>query len=308
MRESASANLCARVLGVSQSTVRRHTEPKPARHRQARVIDEQARQQVCGIIRATKGLSGAAGLARASGLPRRVCAVIKRCELRELERERKARCASVSVLAPGVIRGFDAMHLRVTEGKAFWLVAADSCIGYRTSITTVSRYDAANVIRSLEADFQLHGAPLVLRLDRAATQRTEELDLLLEHYQVLALYGPPRYPQYYGQLERQNREHRAWSATLEVLPMAELAIAADHMRTALNDVWLRPTLGWCSASQVWLQRKSVDVDRGELRHDVEQRVSGLMTAGVELLRARRVAIESALIERGLLTINHGRKC
>lgn len=64
--------------------------------------------------------------------------------------------------------------------------------------------------------------------------RTPEVDRLLQRYQVLALHGPPRHPYYYGQLERQNREHRAWESTLDAATQDELAEAAFAMRTALN--------------------------------------------------------------------------
>lgn len=115
----------------------------------------------------------------------------------------------MSVVAPGIIRGFDAMHVASADGKTYWLVAADAAIPYRTSIATVPVYDAEHVIAALAADFERHGPPHVLRLDRIACQRTPEVHELLIRYQVLALHGPPRHPYYYGQLERQNREHRA---------------------------------------------------------------------------------------------------
>ncbi len=63
--------------------------------------------------------------------------MIKKRELREMELERKARCGTVSVAVPGIVRGFDAMHVVSTEGKAYWLVAADASIPHRTSIATV---------------------------------------------------------------------------------------------------------------------------------------------------------------------------
>jgi transposase InsO family protein len=301
--------LCAWLLGVSCSTVRRMKSPAAPRNaRCSRPIDETARARVRTVVRETHGLVGAANLGRMTGLPRRTCAVIKRRELRELELERKARCASVTIAAPGIIRGFDAMHVRAIEAKAYWLVAADAAVPYRTSIATVWHYDAASVIAALRADFDEHGAPLVLRLDRIACQRTPELDALLAEYDVLALHGPPRHPRYYGQLERQNREHRAWYDLLPRVSGRELATAGDAMRSSLNALWPRPTLDGWTAEQAWLQRKPVDVDRRKLRHDVLRCASGLAQTGIQELTARRIAIESALTERGLLTINNGGWC
>ena len=81
------------------------------------------------------------------------------------------------------------------------------------------------------------------------------------------------------------------------------------MRTALNALWARPTLDWCTAEQVWQSRPSIDVDRAQLRRDVERTVRTLVdTAGLDPIAAQRRATESALIERGLLTINFGGQC
>lgn len=310
MRESAiPTKEWTKALGVSASTVRR-IKQSCARPRRRRELsqDPSRSAQVRALVRQTHGVVGAASLARATGVPRRHCAEIKRCELRELEIERKQRCAKVLLAAPNVMRGFDAMHVDALEGKAYWLVSADAAVPYRTSIATVTTYDAASVIAALRADFEAHGAPLVLRLDRIACQRTPEVDALLDAHRVLALHGPPRHPYYYGQLERQNREHRAWYRLLPPVTLHELAVAAGDMRTALNALWQRPTLNGCTAEQAWRQRNTVDVDRHELRRDVERLAAQLLANGVKPLTARRIAIESALTTRGLLTINQGAWC
>jgi hypothetical protein len=304
----------AKLLGVSESTVRRRLRPvlraERAEHAHAciRSTDIEAAQRVRAIVRATHGQAGAESLRRSCGVTRRRAAEIKERELREMERERKARCRTVSILAPGLVRGFDAMHVRCIDGQAYWLVSADAAIPYRTSIVTVPTYDAAHVIAALAHDFDLHGPPLVVRLDRIACHRTPEVEELLNRYEVLALHGPPRYPYFYGQLERQNREHRAWQRMLRPVTQTELAAAAPQMTTALNALWARPTLGWCTAAQAWQRRPRVDVCRRQLRFDVEWQAAGLINAGVKVLEARRLAIETQLVERGLLSIKHGGWC
>lgn len=309
MREQgATIAECGETLGVSTSTVRRDLKPRSCVAKRSKVRDENKCQQVRSLVRSTHGLVGAQSLSHMTGLPRRTCADLKRRERRELERERKDRCARVLLASPGIIRGFDAMHVETNEGKAYWLVAADAAIPYRTSVVTVPTYDAEHVIAALMADFETHGAPLVLRLDRIACQRTAEVLALLARYEVLALYGPPRHPYYYGQLERQNREHRAWYAMLGIVSPAELAAAGTAMKTSLNAQWARPTLDWWTADQAWRARRPLGIDRQELLRDVERRTSGLVTSGMEWLRARRTAIESALIDRRLLTINQGGSC
>ena len=308
MREhGAPTKLCVAALGVSPSTIRRCAKPPPAPN-PPKAVDPDRCRHARSIVRATHGLVGAQNLGRMTGLPRRTCAELKRRELRELERERKARCASVSILAPGIVRGFDAMHVASTTGKAYWLVAADAAVPFRTSITTVQTYDAEHVIATLVADFEAHGPPLVLRLDRIACQRTPEVEEMLTRYQVLALHGPPRHPYYYGQLERQNREHRDWYALLGDVPLHELANAGETMRASLNTLWPRPTLDGWTAEQAWRARKSLDVNRRELITDVERCTSALVTSGLEPLHARRIAIESALKERELLTVTQGGWC
>ena len=297
--------LCAAMLGVSPATVRRYRRPKIATQRNPRVLDETACTQVRSVVRATHGVVGATNLGRISGLPRRICSQLKRRELTEMEWERKQRCARVELAAPRIVRGFDAMHVRAGDLKAYWLVAGDAAVPYRTSITTTLDYDAASVIAALRTDFELHGPPLVLRLDRIACQRTPEVEQLLANYDVLALHGPPRYPRYYGQLERQNREHRDWYNRLVTDTTEELVRAAEDMRTALNALWPRPSLNGWTAEQAWRAYTPIEVDRRQLREDVERRASGLVTTGLERLRARRIAIETELQERGLLRINQG---
>ena len=238
-------------------------------------------------------------------MTRRQAATIKRDELVTMERERKARCANVRVTQPGVIRGFDAMHMICRDGRFYWLVAADAAVPYRTSIETVDAYDEDSVIAALTADFEEHGPPLVARLDRASCQRTRAVLERLERYEVLVLHGPPHHPQYYGQLERQNLEHRAWLSSVDSLTRAGLPEVAARMKTALNALWARPTLNWCTAEQVWRARPTINVDRTQLRRHVERVATGLENTGLDPIVAQRRAIESALIERGLLTINFG---
>jgi transposase InsO family protein len=301
--------LWAKILGVSESTVRRRLKPAIAsKPKPAPAQNELAVERARKLVRATHGQVGAASLAKTCGLARRRAAEIKKRTLREIEIDRKAKCRSVSVLAPGLVRGFDAMHLRCLDGKAYWLVSADAAVPFRTSVVTTRAYDSESVVAALEADFEQHGPPLVLRLDRIACHRTPDVDRLLSCYGVLALHGPPHHPNFYGQLERQNREHRAYERLLPAVTLDELATAAASMTTALNALWARPTLDWCTAQYAWDHRPMIYVDRRELRQDVEWQAAGLANAGIEVLTARRLAIESALVERGLLTITQGGRC
>ncbi|MBK7863639.1 MAG: hypothetical protein IPJ65_34540 [Archangiaceae bacterium] len=108
----------------------------------------------------------------------------------------------------GVVR-VDAMHVSTIEGWRHLLAVADASIPYRTMLAMVGSYDSSSAA-TLNLGILLNGAPLVYRFDRAKCHRTAEVREVLNRHEVLVLQGPPRHPRYGGQLERQNREHRAW--------------------------------------------------------------------------------------------------
>ncbi len=254
-------------------------------------------------MRDLRGLAGAASLAKSvAGVSRRQAASIKREELTAMERDRKAAASCVEVLAPGVIRGFDALDIRTTEGRRWVLAAGDAAVPYRTSFRVAERYDAHAVASALDADFAEHGAPLALRLDRASCHRAPRVVSLLESWRVLPLHGPPRYPRYYGQLERQNREHRPWLDAHGTYSHPALVADCARMRTVLNGLWRRPTLEWRTAECVWEGRDELAIDRDELRDVVADGAARRLRAGLHRDLAWRLAVEHALTHKGLLRI------
>src|SRR5262249_3898734 len=158
------------------------------------------------------------------------------------------------VTEPGVVRGFDQMHVRTTEGPHVLLFSADGAVSYRTSVALAEHYDAASVASAVRRDFAANGPPLVWRADRAKSHDAPAVRAVLDDAKVLLLHGPPRHPQYYAQLERQNREHRAWLDALGVLDPDALAVEAERMLETLNAAWPRCTLRWRTASAVWRER------------------------------------------------------
>jgi hypothetical protein len=301
---------CA-VVGASPATLRRWR----ARARGATVpgsasvggrLAAELREQVAALVRALGGLIGAEALRHAvPGVSRRQAAAVKRDTLAAMERERKREAERVIVAAPGVVRGFDAMmHVPVAEGERFALVAADAAVPFRTTAAAVIRYDGPSVAAVLERDFAQHGAPLVLRADRAKCHAVPEVRDLLRRHGVLLLQGPPRHPGFYGQLERQNREHRAWLAMTGLLTAADLDRLCDEMLLALNAAWPRRTLTWRTSEEAWQARPTIDVDRAALREEVEDRAARIRRqaegrAAVAAM-AERFAIEAALTKRGYL--------
>ncbi len=109
---------------------------------------------------------------------------------------------------------------------------------------------------------------------------------------------------YYGQLERQNREHRAW------LKQAENEL--DPLLHVVNRVWRRGRLGWKTAAELWNARAPVVEDRAKLREEVDERAARirheLESRGENAAQAERFAIEAALQNRGYLRRKVGGWC
>jgi hypothetical protein len=300
----------AQTVGVDRATLRRwrwrRDHSWPLAHRRGPrplPIEETTRTQAAGLVRELNGLVGVEALRRScAGLTRAAATRIKADTCTAMERERRARSAHVDVSAPAVVRGFDSMHL----GRAgHLLVAADGAVPYRTSWTVVPRYDGSSVARALADDFARNGAPLVMRFDRAKQHDVPAVRQVLAEYGVLTLHGPPRLPRYYGQLERQNRDHRSWLRA-EYRPPIELI---DPMMASLNNSWRRRRLGWCTAAERWRMRPELTVDRVQMRKEVEENCRHLVVAdGLRPDLGWRLAVEQALTRRGLLRVVPGGGC
>jgi hypothetical protein len=261
------------------------------------------------LVRELHGLIGADSLRHSvPGLTRRAAARIKAETCRAVERERKAHTQRVAVVAPGILRGFDAMDLcSPGQPRRHALIAADGCVPFRTSWTISPVYDARAVADLLERDFRQHGPPLVLRLDRAKAHLADVIEEMLQAHCVLPLHGPPHCARYYGQLERQNQEHRAW--------LGDHAVEAedlDDMMLRLNEQWRRATLGWCTAGEVWRRRPALHVDRRELAMEVGDRAlritRKLGSTPVARDLAWRLGVKQTLVSRGLLRVETGGWC
>ena len=298
-------NAVAEAVGVHRTTVKRWlgrqergqalTQPRgPLRGEGL----PNMRWRAESLVRELRGLVGAESLRRSvPGLSRREAARIKAETLRDMERERREEADRIHVTSPGVLRGFDAMDV----GQESLLIAGDASVPYRTSWSLSERYDSAAVLELLERDFAQRGAPLVLRMDRAKQHQTDELRDFLEAHEVLVLHGPPYWPRYYGQLERQNREHRAW---LSGWVGDDLAEDVARMIEALNSRWRRRGLCWRTAAELWEARGPLAIDRPRLRDEVDERAERIRRhlEGQEHADdlARRLAIEHVLKQHGLL--------
>jgi hypothetical protein len=283
------AKLTAAVAGISEATLRRwnaqHGDVTTTICKQPDTPTAEMTVAAATIVRRLHGLVGADSLRHSvPGLSRRQAAAIKQTTLTAMEQERIATTQRIIVTQPGVIRGFDA----------------------------IERYDGISVARALERDIAKHGAPLVWREDRARAHDVDEVHEVLRAHQVIPLHGPPHHPRYYGQLERQNREHRAWLDALGPLDADELQRNCDSMTDALNSVWRRRTLDWRTAAELWAARPPVVEDRTVLREEVEERAARIRRDQCDQRaphdRAERIAIEIALTKRGYLRQEVGGWC
>lgn len=319
-RLGLNAKLAARMAGVHEATLRRWRtrnrggEPL-VRHapKSARTPPAQAVEQASTLVRSLKGHVGAEALRRSvPGLSRRQAAWVKAGTLTAMERERKQGLTRIRITAPDVVRGLDGMHLKAAGGALYALFCADAAVPYRTSVTSGPRYNIGLVERALSSDIRLNGAPLVYRMDRASAHDAPAVKQLLASHQILLLHGPPRCPRFYGQLERQNREHRAWDDEITLLQPEDLEARLEQMLQAVNKLWRRRTLGWRSAQELWRERTPLRIDRGALREEVSERAARiacqLQHRGKPADLAERLAIEQALESRGYLRREIGGWC
>lgn len=303
----------AYLAGLDPSTVRRWRVRCEQCRRQRRCVPLTLATRAESLVRELKGLIGAASLSHAlEGLSRRQAARIKCATLTLMERERQEALIRVSVASAGLMRGMDAMHLTNGATKCYALVCADAAVPYRTTVTVGDHYDAALVARTLERDIATHGAPLILRADRARAHDSPLVHQILEEHQVLLLHGPPRYPRFYGQLERQNREHRAWLAALADPAGEPMQSLIERMIYCLNTLWPRRALAWKTAAEAWKERSGTPIDRQSFNEEVHNRARhlerhiDLRAKPADLIQ--RLAIEQTLQNLGYLHRQNGGWC
>jgi len=305
--------VCASQLaGVDASTVRRWRCGTGEPRRRGGRVAPGLRARAEGLVRDLHGLVGAAALSHGvAGITRRQAARIKAQTLTQMERERLAALHRVRLHAAGVMRGIDAMCLATPAGPRYALIAADAAVPYRTSLALSDRYDTQLAVELLERDIERHGAPLVIRADRAKAHDTPEVRDILRQHHILMLHGPPRYPRFYGQLERQNREHRAWLGAICDPLGASMQQLLERMLYCLNYLWPRRALAWRTAADIWHERDPIShgtrYNFEQEVHDRTQRMacsSNLRGAPADL--TERLAIEQTLTHMGYLHQQIGR--
>jgi transposase len=313
---SEAAQLVGRSLATLRRWTRRAQSSGPLKQRPgpgARTLPtpEQC-AQADDLVRTLDGQIGAAALSKGvPGLSRREASKLKQQTLSQREAERKAAVCRVVVTVPDVIRGFDPVFAEAAEGRRYLMPVADAAVPKRTTVEVKERYDADAVYEVLKQDIEVNGPPLVYRMDRAKQHAHPKVMALLSEHRVLLLQGPAHYPQYYGQLERQNREHRAMLNAMGPVDTQTMALHSREKTRAMDTRWRRRALGWRTAQEVWQNRIPLTEDRELLRLDVQRFAEKLRCKnecrGFPADMAERLAIEAALTKRGYLSRKGGRR-
>jgi hypothetical protein len=319
-RLGLSVPRAAAVVGKSPSTLRRWQQRDLAGvslcERCGPVVAPVAADVAAEALDVVKQLGGQIGVrALAKQVPplsRSQAGALKHQALTELERDRKAATQSIDITVPGLLRGFDAMHVMTLDGPRWLLIAADASIPFRTTGLAVDHYDGPSVALALRKDIERHGAPLAYRLDRWKAHGTDEVLAVLDEHGILILHGPPYYPCFYGQTERQNREHRCILDAHGMPSPDALQALTDHMLRSVNELWPRPSLGWRTARHVWDNRLRVAENRTALRDEVTERAERIARDAKSLDVSpdfyERIAFERALEKRGYLRREERGRC
>lgn len=303
------------VAGVSPSTVRRWrakgvpTTRRPARERPR--CDAATTDAVRALVRKSKGCIGAVALSRSVGdVSRRDAAAIKACELSELERKRREDATRITICSPGVLRGFDAMHLWTHTARAYALRAQEGAVPFTTTVAVEWKYDGRSVCDVLERDFRNHGAPYVLRLDRASVHRTPDAKALCARAGVLVLHGPPRCARFYGQLERPHRDLRVFAPLDVRRDLDEHVSVLQAACVLLNRDWRRRSLEYQTAEKRWNARIIPALDRGLLCDEVLELTERIQRANDKLQRdeCHRFAVVATMLQHKLLRQTPGGHC
>ena len=165
---------------------------------------------------------------------------------------------------------------------------------------------ARDVRRYLEEAFARYGAPLVLKHDGDGIFHAPEVAALLARHGVLDLTSPPRLPGYNGKQERSMRDIKSYERAIRRHgDTGDLAARIRATMKDLNEDRPRPVLGGRTAREAYQEGLAPLPDRRAFRSEVESCEKKLLAEAqsrAEVRKARRLAIEQALMCYGLMEI------
>lgn len=180
--------------------------PKP-RGRPAQRADVQARNEVIDYLGQTGPATGVPTLqARFPDLARREVEDLKRRYRKAHARKKHRESCSVEWRQPGAVWAVDFSHAPMPVDGLFpyFLAVRDLASGYQLLWLPTIDETAQTATWVLQALFEEHGPPLVLKSDNGSHFTADQTERLLARENVKRLLSPAGTPQYNGALEAAN--------------------------------------------------------------------------------------------------------
>ena len=189
---------------------------------------------------------------------------------------------------------------------------------YTLALEPAPSEQAALVVRVLEREFVLRGAPYVLKLDNGPGFVAQEVKELCERYDVLLLYSPSYCPSYNGAIEASNSWIKLDLAHLAqrfvARSVAELLAATRDVRNTTGRPWgaADPTPAECwEARSPLCEETRARLLRGvklcaTKRRCLRELAKGAALGHTEVAEIGRQIIPRALVEHGILAIRRRR--
>ncbi len=221
------------------------------------------------------------------------------------EEEEKPKPNRYEITAPMVMWSEDGTGFTEKDGKKELLVVQDECARLKVNHRLVEGpATSASVVSYLREAFDKYGAPLVLKHDGAAIFHEDEVQQLLQEYQVVNLTCPAGYPPYNGKQERSMRDIKSYERALRKNKVGDtLAQRIDLVMFDLNEDRPRPMLGGRTAKEVFEQVRRPLPDQQRFKMEVETRrieLEALAGSRHEVRAARRNAVVEVLLAYGLI--------
>jgi transposase InsO family protein len=303
-----------------QDRLRARGRGRPA-HRAARPL----RTRLLALLRLLGPGVGVLPLqALCPGLARREVADLLRRYRRVWKRKRRLLTRALHWTRPGAVWAIDfAVPAAAVEGRYSRLLAVrDLASGYQLAWLPVADESGRTVSDTLQALFRAHGAPVVLKSDNGSAFVAGEIEPLLASWGVCALFSPPRTPRYNGSCEagigsmKVRTHHQAAAAGR---PGEWTCDDAEAARLQANQTARPWGVRGPTPEEIWGVRQPVqDQERVGFGAAARQREQaalaeqgyppGAILGRLAEAAVRRVAIERALIDQGLLAITPGPRC
>jgi len=221
------------------------------------------------------------------------------------EPEEPVKPRRYEIASPMVMWAEDGTGFKERGQKKELLVVQDECSRYKTGWRLAhGPANASLVAEYLREAFIKHGAPLVLKHDGDAIFHDQEVQEVLDKYQVISLTSPAGYPRFNGKKERSMRDIKSYQrALLKHRVGTSLNQRIRITMRDLNDERPRPVLSGRTAGEVFQLERRLLPDRKRFRMEVETRQLEFESqAGSrhEFLAARRKAVIQVLSRYKLL--------